>query len=107
MSARVGSVADNRAGGWYSYRASKAAVNSIAGSLDIMLAARSGDKAVALAYHPGTVRTDFSRPFWGRVPEKQLFSPEYAVERMVAVVRGLDLRDRGKCLDWKGEVIPP
>ncbi|KAG8415464.1 hypothetical protein J3458_009309 [Metarhizium acridum] len=107
MSARVGSIADNRSGGWFSYRASKAAVNSITKSMDVMLRARSGDKAVAMAYHPGTVRTALSREFWERVPEKQLFSPEYAVERMVSVVNALHLGQRGKCLDWKGEEIPP
>ncbi|KID72523.1 uncharacterized protein G6M90_00g090700 [Metarhizium brunneum] len=107
MSARVGSVADNRSGGWFSYRASKAAVNSVAKSLDVMLRARSGDKAVAVAYHPGTVRTGLSREFWERVPEEQLFSPEYAAERMVSVVNGLHLGQRGRCLDWKGEEIPP
>ncbi|QPG94609.1 hypothetical protein C2857_006524 [Epichloe festucae Fl1] len=107
MSARVGSVTDNRSGGWFSYRASKAAVNSVARTLDLMLAARSGDKALAVAYHPGTVKTDFSRSFWGSVPEGKLFGPEYAVGRMAAVVEGLDVRHRGKCLDWKGDVVPP
>ncbi|GAB0137066.1 hypothetical protein EsDP_00005349 [Epichloe bromicola] len=107
MSARVGSVTDNRSGGWFSYRASKAAVNSVARSLDVMLGARSGGKALAVAYHPGTVKTEFSRPFWGSVPEGKLFGPEYAVERMAAVVEGLDVRHRGKCLDWKGDVVPP
>lgn len=107
MSARVGSIGDNKLGGWFSYRASKAAVNSVTKSLDIMLKARSGDKALAMAYHPGTVRTGLSREFWGRVPEKQLFSPEYAVERMVDVVNGLDVGQRGRCWDWKGEEIPP
>ncbi|KAK2608677.1 hypothetical protein QQS21_002788 [Conoideocrella luteorostrata] len=107
MSARVGSVTDNKTGGWFSYRASKAAVNSLARSLDVALGARSGDKALAMAYHPGTVKTDFSREFWGTVPQGKLFSPEYAVERMMEVVTGLRVSQRGKCLDWKGEVVPP
>jgi NAD(P)-dependent dehydrogenase (short-subunit alcohol dehydrogenase family) len=107
MSARVGSVTENKSGGWFSYRASKAAVNSVAKSMDIMLQARSGDKALAMAYHPGTVKTGLSEEFWGRVPEKQLFSPEYAVERMVDVVNGLHLGQRGRCWDWKGDEIPP
>lgn len=107
MSARVGSVTDNRSGGWFSYRASKAAVNSITKSVDIMLKTRSGDKALAIAYHPGTVKTGLSEEFWGRVPEKQLFTPEYAVDRMVSVVNGLDVSQRGRCWDWKGEKISP
>ncbi|KAG5926507.1 hypothetical protein E4U42_003245 [Claviceps africana] len=109
MSARVGSVTENRLGGWYSYRASKAGVNSAARSLDWMLRARSGGGAMAVAYHPGTVRTDFSREFWGSVEGREGFlEVEDAVGRMVGVVRGLDgLRDGGKCLDWRGEVVPP
>ncbi|OTA03828.1 hypothetical protein A9Z42_0043590 [Trichoderma parareesei] len=85
MSARVGSTTDNRSGGWFSYRASKAAVNSITRSLDVQLRARAGDNAMAVAYHPGTVKTDLSRDFWGGVPEERLFSPEYAAERLVDV----------------------
>ena len=107
MSARVGSITDNRSGGWFSYRASKAAVNSIAKSLDLMLRARSGDKALALAYHPGTVKTDLSKEFWGSVPKGKLFSADYAAERMADVVSGLKVVQRGRCWDWKGEEIPP
>ncbi|KAG6006175.1 hypothetical protein E4U21_007285 [Claviceps maximensis] len=112
MSARVGSVTDNKLGGWYSYRASKAAVNSVTKSLDLMLGARSGGRALAMAYHPGTVRTDFSREFWGSMEGRGggggFLEVEEAVERMVGVVRGLHVsRDRGRCLDWRGEVIPP
>lgn len=108
MSARVGSISDNRKGGWYSYRSSKAAVNSLTKSFDLQLAARSGDKAIAMAYHPGTVRTDLSRDFWETVPKEKLFEPEFAAEKMVEVVTekvGLD--GRGRCWDWKGEEILP
>ncbi|PTB70365.1 NAD(P)-binding protein [Trichoderma citrinoviride] len=107
MSARVGSTTDNRAGGWYSYRASKAAVNSITRSLDVQLRARAGDNAMAVAYHPGTVKTELSRDFWGGVPEEKLFSAEYAAERLVDVVCGLGVEDRGRCWDWKGTEVPP
>lgn len=108
MSARVGSVSDNRAGGWYSYRSSKAALNSLTRTFDLQLLARAGDRAMALAYHPGTVRTDLSRDFWATVPDGKLFTPEYAVERMVDVVtRKVGLEGRGRCWDWKGEEILP
>ncbi|KAL6881914.1 NAD(P)-binding protein [Trichoderma longibrachiatum] len=107
MSARVGSTTDNLSGGWFSYRASKAAVNSITRSLDFQLRARAGDNAMAVAYHPGTVKTDLSRDFWGGVPEEKLFSPEYAAERLVDVVCGLGVEDRGRCWDWKGTEVPP
>ncbi|KAI3397340.1 hypothetical protein diail_10998 [Diaporthe ilicicola] len=109
MSARVGSISDNKKGGWYSYRSSKAAVNSLTKSFDLQLAARSGHKAMAMAYHPGTVRTDLSRDFWDTVPEGKLFEPEFAAEKMVEVATGtaVGLEGRGRCWDWKGEEILP
>jgi NAD(P)-dependent dehydrogenase (short-subunit alcohol dehydrogenase family) len=107
MSARVGSTTDNNLGGWYSYRASKAGVTSITKSLDLWLKTRSGENAMAIAYHPGTVKTGLSRGFWESVKEEKLFSPEYAVEKMVGVVNGVGLDGRGRCWDWRGvEVLP-
>ncbi|KAM4064900.1 oxidoreductase [Hirsutella rhossiliensis] len=107
MAARVGSTTDNRAGGWFSYRASKAAVISLARSLDLFLAARSGRRALAVAYHPGSVRTDLSRDFWAGVAPGKLFSPEYAAERLVDVVGRMRVEQRGRCWDWKGDEVPP
>lgn len=108
MSARVGSVSDNRKGGWYSYRSSKAAVNALTRTFDLHLAAASGDRAMAVAYHPGTVRTDLSREFWATVEEGKLFEVGYAVERMVKVVtEEVGIEGRGRCWDWKGEEILP
>ncbi|KAH7336115.1 hypothetical protein BKA65DRAFT_431519 [Rhexocercosporidium sp. MPI-PUGE-AT-0058] len=107
MSARVGSTSDNGLGGWYSYRASKAGVNSVSKSLDLWLRGRSAEKAMAMAYHPGTVKTGLSKEFWGAVKEEKLFSPEFAVEKMVGVVRSVGLEGRGRCWDWKGEEILP
>lgn len=102
VSARVGSIGDNKLGGWYSYRASKAALNSVTKSLDIEVERKSGDRAIAVAMHPGTVKTDLSREFWGSVPEGKLFSPEDAAEKVVGVVRGLGVEQRGGFWDWKG-----
>ncbi|KXH31682.1 oxidoreductase [Colletotrichum simmondsii] len=108
MSARVGSTADNRKGGWYSYRASKAGVTSLAKSLDLWLAARSGERAMAVAYHPGTVKTGLSQGFWDTVPEGKLFEPEYAVERMCKVLtEEVGIEGRGKFWDWAGKEILP
>lgn len=107
MSARVGSITDNKAGGWYSYRASKTAVSSISKSFDNFLRARSGDKALSVAYHPGTVKTELSRGFWNSVEKDKLFSPEYAAERMLDVISKLELGQRGKTWDWKNEEVPP
>ncbi|KAF4472346.1 short chain dehydrogenase [Fusarium albosuccineum] len=107
MAARVGSTTDNRSGGWFSYRASKAGVISLGKSYDNFLRGRCGDKAISIAYHPGTVKTDLSKEFWGSVEEGKLFSPEYAAERLVSVATGLSLDQRGKCWGWEGEEVPP
>ncbi|KAK1731600.1 hypothetical protein CaCOL14_003562 [Colletotrichum acutatum] len=108
MSARVGSTADNRKGGWYSYRASKAGVTSLAKSLDLWLSARSGERAMAVAYHPGTVKTGLSQGFWDTVPEGKLFEPEYAVERMCKVLtEEVGIEGRGRFWDWAGKEIMP
>lgn len=106
-SARVGSTADNRLGGWYNYRASKAGVNSITKSFDLHLRTRSAANAMAMAYHPGTVKTGFSEEFWGNVAEGKLFSPEFAVRKMLEVVASRRVDDGGRCWDWKGEEVPP
>ncbi|KAH8153596.1 uncharacterized protein LAJ45_02409 [Morchella importuna] len=105
MAARVGSTADNRLGGWYSYRATKAGVNSITKTFDIHLSRVSGDKAFCVSLHPGTVKTELSREFWGSVNNDKLFSPERAAERLVGVVSGLKLDQRGLFWDWEGKKI--
>jgi NAD(P)-dependent dehydrogenase (short-subunit alcohol dehydrogenase family) len=107
MSARVGSVSDNRLGGWYSYRSSKAAVNSLTKSFDVQLEARSGDKAVAISYHPGTVKTDLSKGYWETTPQDKLLAPADAARMMADVVAGIGIGDRGRCWDYKGEEVPP
>ncbi len=68
-------------------------------SLDLFLVTRSGEKAMAMAYHPGTVKTGLSKEFWGGVKEQKLFSPEFAVEKMVGVVNSVGLEGRGRCFD--------
>ncbi|KAK2001088.1 oxidoreductase [Colletotrichum falcatum] len=108
MSARVGSTSDNLKGGWYSYRASKAGVTSLAKSLDLWLRSRSGDKAISVAYHPGTVKTGLSEAFWDTVPKEKLFEPEFAVERMCKVLtEEVGLEGRGRFWDWQGKEILP
>lgn len=82
-------------------------MNSVSKSLDLYLRGRSGEKAMAMAYHPGTVKTGLSKDFWGGVKEEKLFSPEYAVEKMVGVVKSVGVEGRGRCWDWKGEEILP
>ncbi|KAB5560115.1 hypothetical protein GE09DRAFT_1115752 [Coniochaeta sp. 2T2.1] len=107
MSARVGSVSDNRLGGWYSYRSSKAAVNSLTKSFDHQLVSRSGDKAMAMSYHPGTMKTDLSKNYWETTPQDKLLAPEDAARMMADVVSGIGLGERGRCWDYKREEVPP
>ena len=75
ISARVGSVSDNRLGGWYGYRASKAALNQLMRTLSIELA-RANPNACVATLHPGTVDTDLSKPFQGNVPADKLFTAD-------------------------------
>jgi len=105
LSARVGSIEDNRLGGWYGYRASKAALNMIIKTLSIELA-RSNPKAVCVGLHPGTVDTALSKPFQRNVRPKHLFTPDRSALALLAVVDNLMPTDTGKIFAWDGEVIP-
>ncbi|KAI9675837.1 MAG: hypothetical protein M1829_003263 [Trizodia sp. TS-e1964] len=106
MSARVGSISDNRLGGWFSYRASKAGVNAATKAFDIYLRNSAGENAMAVALHPGTVKTELSREFWGSAGK--MLEPEEAAARLVGVVNGLGVqRGRGRCWGWDGVEIPP
>ena len=107
MSARVGSISDNGLGGWYSYRASKAALNQVTKTFDNYLRTSAGDKAIAIALHPGTVKTGLSEDFWANAKKDKLFSPEFAAEKLLEVVNTRHVEDRGRIWDWKGEEIPP
>ncbi|OQO02292.1 hypothetical protein B0A48_11846 [Cryoendolithus antarcticus] len=107
MSARVGSITDNNLGGWYSYRASKAAVNQITKTFDNHLKTSAGEKALAISLHPGTVKTGLSKDFWANVKEEKLFSAEFSAEKLMEVVCSRGVEDRGKIWDWKGDEIPP
>ncbi|TCD66332.1 hypothetical protein EIP91_001481 [Steccherinum ochraceum] len=106
VSARVGSISDNRLGGWYAYRASKAALNQVIRTFDLHLQAKH-IPAICVGMHPGTVKTDLSKPFWGGVKEGKLFEPDFAAKRLATVVEGLRVDDRGKVWDWAGKEVPP
>ncbi|KAK5128710.1 hypothetical protein LTR85_000043 [Meristemomyces frigidus] len=107
MSARVGSISDNQLGGWYSYRASKAAVNQVTKTFDNYLRTSAGEKAMSISLHPGTVKTGLSEEFWSNVKEGKLFTAEFAAEKLMEVVNSRTVGDRGRCWDWKGEEVPP
>lgn len=104
LSARVGSISDNRLGGWYSYRASKAALNMMLKTLSIETARRWKDQII-IGVHPGTVNTDLSKPFQSNVPDGKLFSPEFSAERILAVIDQLEPGDTGELFAWDGERI--
>ncbi|MEH3041482.1 MAG: SDR family NAD(P)-dependent oxidoreductase [Sphingomonas paucimobilis] len=106
ISARVGSISDNRLGGWYGYRASKAALNQIVRTAAIELA-RSRPQAVCVALHPGTVDTGLSKPFQRGVPPEKLFAPAYSAERLLAVLDGLTPAQSGRIFAWDGAEIAP
>ncbi|MEO1170189.1 MAG: SDR family NAD(P)-dependent oxidoreductase [Pseudomonadota bacterium] len=106
LSARVGSISDNRLGGWYGYRASKAALNMMIRNLAIEHK-RKNDRAIIVGLHPGTVDTPLSAPFQGNVPARQLFDPERAALQLLDVLDGLKPADSGHIFAWDGEEIAP
>ena len=105
LSARVGSIADNELGGWYAYRASKAALNQFIRTTAIEMARKRG-QAVFLTLHPGTTDTPLSRPFQSGVPEGKLFTPHYSANRLLQVVNQSDREDSGKLIAWDGAELP-
>jgi len=105
LSARVGSIGDNRLGGWHSYRASKAALNMILKNLAIEIA-RSNPHAIVAGLHPGTVDTALSKPFQRGVKPEKLFTPAYSAERLLTVLDGLTPADSGGVFAWDGARIP-
>ncbi len=105
LSARVGSISDNDLGGWYAYRASKAALNMLIRSLSIELARRS-PQALCVGLHPGTVDTPLSAPFQGAVPDGQLVSPAHAAVCLLDVLDGLSPMDTGGVFDGAGQPVP-
>jgi len=104
LSARVGSISDNQLGGWYGYRASKAALNMIVRNLAIE-ERRRNSRAIVVALHPGTVDTALSRPFQANVRPGQLFDPERAALQLLDVIEELKAPDSGKLFDYEGKEI--
>jgi len=105
LSARVGSIADNRLGGWHAYRASKAALNMLIRTLAIELAVRN-KSALCIALHPGTVDTVLSRPFQAGVAPAALFTAARSVAYMLGVIDRLQPAQTGGLFAWDGAQIP-
>lgn len=106
LSARVGSIGDNRLGGWHGYRAAKAALNMLIRNFAIE-AKRRNDRSIVVALHPGTVDTALSKPFQTNVPPGKLFDAERAALQLLDVIEGLRPQDTGKHFAWDGEEITP
>lgn len=104
LSARVGSIQDNQLGGWYSYRASKSALNMMLKTASIEFARRA--KGVKLiAFHPGTTDTKLSQPFQANVPPSKLFSPEFVARRFWDLVDASAFDSKLDYIDWDGKAI--
>jgi len=102
LSARVGSIGDNRIGGWISYRSAKAAVNQVVHTAAIELA-RTHKQAVCVALHPGTVATPFTEKYLGRHPA---VAPKEAAQNLLRVMDGLTVENSGQFFDWAGKEVP-
>jgi NAD(P)-dependent dehydrogenase (short-subunit alcohol dehydrogenase family) len=105
LSAMVGSIGDNRIGGWYSYRASKAALNQLLRTLAIE-AKRTHPELCVTSIHPGTTDTDLSRPFQGNVPDGKLYTPARSARRILDVVLSGTPDASGRFMNWNGEALP-
>tara|TARA_B100001027_G_scaffold38482_1_gene24208 strand:- start:140 stop:823 length:684 start_codon:yes stop_codon:yes gene_type:complete len=102
LSARVGSITDNRLGGWISYRSSKAALNQIIKTSSIEINRRNKN-AICVGLHPGTVKTRFTEKFQNTT---ETISPDESVKMMMKVVENLSVDDNGYCFAYDGKVIP-
>lgn len=104
LTARVGSLSDNELGGWYSYRASKAALNMMLKCAAIEVR-RINKNAKLIAYHPGTVDSPLSKPFQRSVPEGKLFSPDFSAEQLDNLMTSAVPDGTLSYLDWAGQAI--
>ncbi len=105
LSARVGSISDNQIGGWYGYRAAKAALNQILRTASIEHA-RRWPQGVVVGLHPGTVDTELSKPFQRNVAEGKLFTAPKATGEMLRVLDRLTAADTGRVFAYDGQIVP-
>jgi NAD(P)-dependent dehydrogenase (short-subunit alcohol dehydrogenase family) len=105
LSARVGSIKGNRLGGWFSYRAAKAAQNQLLKTASIELK-RSHPLATCLQLHPGTVNSGLSKPFQSAVKAEQLFTPQQSAAYLLAVMACKEAAETGTFWDWNNQAIP-
>lgn len=106
LSARVGSISDNQLGGWYAYRASKAALNMIIKNAAIEVGRRN-KPTIVVGLHPGTVDSDLSKPFQSNLADEKIFTPDYSAQKLLDVLENLSPEQTGKCFAWDGREILP
>jgi len=105
ISAKVGSIGDNHLGGWYGYRASKAALNMLMKTTAIEYK-RTCPRAIVVTLHPGTTDTQLSQPFQRNVPPEKLFSVDRTVQQLLGVIDRLQESYSGEFFSWNGERLP-
>ena len=105
ISAKVGSIEDNRLGGWYGYRASKAALNMLIKNIAIEFA-RVSKNTIVVALHPGTTDTQLSFPFQKNVPPEKLFSVQRCTQQLLSVINSLQPKNSGQFFSWDGTILP-
>jgi len=106
LSARVGSISDNKLGGWYAYRASKSALNMIIKNLAIETN-RLNKQAIILSLHPGTVDSPLSKPFQKGIAQEKIFSPEVAAIKLLSAIKKSSVNDTGSFIAWDEKKITP
>ena len=102
LSAKVGSISDNGYGGWYSYRASKAALNQLIKTASIEMKVKN-KKAVIVALHPGTVKSSLSKPF--QKTNLKIQNPEESAKYLIKIINSIDQSQTGKFFNWDGSEI--
>ena len=105
ISAKVGSISDNRLGGWYSYRSSKASLNMLIKSISIEWS-RVAKRATILSLHPGTTDTPLSKPFQTNVPEGKLFDADDVARQLLSIIERSTPQESGRFFAYNGEELP-
>lgn len=104
FNARVGSISENKLGGWYSYRTSKAAMNMLIKTAAVELARRAKNIKL-ISFHPGTTDTRLSKSFQKNVPENKLFTPQFVAVSLLEIVKDANVDGQPSYLDWQGKTI--
>lgn len=104
FSARVGSIGDNHLGGWYSYRASKTALNMLLKSAAIELARRSKNVKL-ISFHPGTTKSPLSKPFFQKLSVNKLLTPQFVAKQLIDIIEKTEIDGELSYVDWQGKNI--